>query len=104
MVEAVGTLYAVHGESGSEIKMSPTTVVTNSSGFTEEEISTFRVFGSYRNLWRQRLVKVYQHPTDQAQVITVGDSLQKPAERIICCEPYATVAGRVENNDWSDYQ
>lgn len=60
--------------------------------------------GEYRNLWSGRRVRVYRHPTDQAQIITVGDTLQGAPERFICVEPYTTVAARVENNDWRDYQ
>ena len=62
----------------------------NNEGFTQH-ISTPKI-GVLLNKWRQRLVFVYEHPTDKNLVVSVGyptDTDQNPTkgEPIVCVEP-----------------
>jgi Ni,Fe-hydrogenase III small subunit len=57
----------------------------------------------FENRWRERLVEVYEHPTDPASVITVGTSTIDG--NIVNCviESYATYKGRIEHHNWAPY-
>lgn len=37
-----------------------------------EEAEKLKVITSFTNTWRQRFVKIYEHPTDNTRVITIG--------------------------------
>ena len=43
------------------------------------------VIGVMQNNWRRRLVKIYDHPDERDQVITVGEPFDG-GNPIICCE------------------
>jgi len=49
--------------------------VYNRSGFTQEEIDKLNFLGVTISKWRQRNIKLYQHPTDETKVISVGEAI-----------------------------
>lgn len=57
----------------------------NSTPFELMEIETWPLLVTVRNEWRQRLVTVYSHPTEDTKVITVGKPFNG-GEPIICLE------------------
>ncbi len=50
----------------------------------------------FNNNWRQRYVEVYEHPTDQARVISVGFPFGQLADHVICDEERSAYDHRIK--------
>lgn len=69
-----------------------------------EAIRCLPLLGAYNNNWRQRRVEVYQHATDATLVVSLGYGKGEAMGNVyICEEQKAAYQGRIDNNDWSDY-
>lgn len=68
-----------------------------------ESIKAKPMLGAYNNNWRQRRVEVYQH--EEVNLVTsIGYGMREALGMIyVCDEDYEAYRGRIENNDWADY-
>jgi hypothetical protein len=78
------------------------TDIVNNSGVLTREVFKLKKYGTFTNHWRQRVVTVYAHPTDQGCVVSYGVSFDQ-TKITICKELLADYAGRIQHNDWSPY-
>jgi hypothetical protein len=63
----------------------------NQTSFTPEDVATMSLLVKIRNLWRQRVVYVYQHPTDPESVVSHGIAFDETWENY-CVEPKSAFA------------
>ncbi len=63
--------------------------------------------GTFRNNWRERIVTLYEHPTDANMVISVGESVHKDqmgrATEFVCEERRGDYQRQLVRGDWSTY-
>lgn len=50
-------------------------IVSNNTIFTMEDIGKMALIAKVANKWRVRMVDVYQHPTEEDMVISVGRTM-----------------------------
>jgi hypothetical protein len=68
------------------------------------EATSLPVIGKYKNNWRQRRVEVYKHKSNPSLVLSVGYGFGEALGNIYVCEErLEAYRGRIENNDWRDY-
>lgn len=58
--------------------------------------------GSFTNFWRRRRVFVYEHIGDPTKVVTIGVAVDGGTD-CDCIEDRSAYQGRIDNNNWSDY-
>lgn len=70
--------------------------VYNRTEFTVDQIRGFKFIHAFTNNWRQRFVEIYQHPTNEERVLTIGSNLDKSAQ-IVCEEHHDDYKREIEN-------
>lgn len=69
-----------------------------------DSVRSLPLIGAYNNNWRQRKVEVYQHSTDESLVVSIGYGKGEAMGNIYVCEEQRSAyQGRIDNNDWRDY-
>lgn len=71
--------------------------VHNNTQWTVDEIRGFKFIHAFTNNWRQRFIEIYQHPTAENRVLTIGSNLDKSAQ-IVCDEHRDDYKREIENN------
>lgn len=62
-----------------------------------------KVIGTYRNLWRERIVTLKEHPSDPTRLITVGVGFHGGKD-VVCDEEREDYKRQLVYDDWSDVQ
>lgn len=65
--------------------------IVNNTNFTIEQINAMPLIGTTINKWRQRIIKLYQHPAYETIVISVGTSFDN-TKQVIAEESQANYA------------
>ena len=60
--------------------------IYNHTNLSIHEIELLPIIGIVKNLWRQRDITIYKHPTDEKMVISDGITFDKRM-RVICEDP-----------------
>jgi hypothetical protein len=76
--------------------------IINNSGLRFPFPDWYKYLGRWRNNRRGRVVYMYDHPTDETQVLTVGRPQQAGSPVVVCSEPRSSYSRQL-SGDWSDY-
>lgn len=69
--------------------------VVNNTNWSLEDISRMPLLATMKNNWRQRLVRIYQHPKHQEYVISVGEAYDG-SQKIVCVESLGCYATAID--------
>lgn len=69
---------------------------------TTIDYTKLKKVGTFRNNWRERIVTLYEHPTDPKMVVAVGVGIHNNKE-VVCEEAKTDYPRQLKHNDWSPF-